>query len=190
MKIMKNDFKNRESMAESWKVMKSLQFHDFMISWKSLIATSRAPRPAAPAEQTQPPPRSSYSDLTSPDAPIAPRVFNLAQDENGENEERDETSQVMALSTLPQSPDVPRSIVLLQPPPTEDLEPLPSASHTRLHAAASYPSILSSENQAKRGQDLSHEKTKLPQPVAPLSTKWTKMNKDQIYNAMRKHFMR
>ena len=37
-------------------------------------------------EYVTPPPRSTYPMLTSPAAPIAPRVFNMAQDENGENE--------------------------------------------------------------------------------------------------------
>ena len=37
-------------------------------------------------EYVTPPPRSTYPMLTSPAAPIAPRVFNMAQDENRENE--------------------------------------------------------------------------------------------------------
>ena len=47
-------------------------------------------------EYVTPPPRSTYPMLTSPAAPIAPRVFNMAQDENGENESdtRVETSQI------------------------------------------------------------------------------------------------
>ena len=47
-------------------------------------------------EYVTPPPRSTYPMLTSPAAPIAPRVFNMAQDENGENETetRVEPSQV------------------------------------------------------------------------------------------------
>ena len=46
-------------------------------------------------EYVTPPPRSTYPMLTSPAAPIAPRVFNMAQDENGENESetRDGTAQ-------------------------------------------------------------------------------------------------
>ena len=50
-------------------------------------------------EYVTPPPRSTYPMLTSPAAPIAPRVFNMAQDENGENESesetRVETSQIL-----------------------------------------------------------------------------------------------
>ena len=46
-------------------------------------------------EYVTPPPRSTYPMLTSPAAPIAPRVFNMAKDENGDNESeaRVETSQ-------------------------------------------------------------------------------------------------
>ena len=49
-------------------------------------------------EYVTPPPRSTYPMLTSPAAPIAPRVFNMAQDENGDNETetRVETSQINA----------------------------------------------------------------------------------------------
>ena len=48
-------------------------------------------------EYVTPPPRSTYPMLTSPAAPIAPRVFNMAQDENGETESetRVETSQIL-----------------------------------------------------------------------------------------------
>ena len=51
--------------------------------------------PPHASEYVTPPPRSAYPLLTSPAAPIAPRVFNMAQDENGENESetRVETSQ-------------------------------------------------------------------------------------------------
>ena len=97
-------------------------------------------------EYVTPPPRSTYPMLTSPAAPIAPRVFNMAQDENGENESESETrvdtSQVMMpsfqLPTAQSTVDLeekcsPRSIILLQSQssvggPVAELESLQSAS--------------------------------------------------------------
>ena len=68
-----------------------------LFAWFSDMSESMDNSPPPNAEEyVTPPPRSTYPMLTSPAAPIAPRVFNMAQDENGENETetRVETSQI------------------------------------------------------------------------------------------------
>ena len=69
-----------------------------LFAWFSDMSESMDNSPPHANEYVTPPPRSTYPMLTSPAAPIAPRVFNMAQDENGENETeaRVETSQFSA----------------------------------------------------------------------------------------------